>query len=85
MYFLPQDSVTFVWLMLLGVTGIVNITAFPGIFRSFDPSRAVLCMSNIPPRVYAFNDPSGFIRTKDFDNLAGVLLAVTGCEAMFAK
>lgn len=34
----------FIWLMLLGVTGIVNITAYPGIFRAFDPSRAVLCM-----------------------------------------
>jgi hypothetical protein len=31
------------------------------------------------------NDPLGFVRTKDYDNLAGVLLAVTGCEAMFAK
>ena len=29
--------------MLLGVTGIVNIVAYPGIFRAFDPSRAVLC------------------------------------------
>lgn len=57
MYFLPQDSVTFVWLMLLGVTGIVNITTFPGIFRSFDPSRAVLCMLNILSSVYALNDP----------------------------
>jgi len=27
----------------------------------------------------------GFVRTKNFDLLAGVLLAVTGCEAMFAK
>lgn len=27
----------------------------------------------------------GFVRTKTYDNLAGVLLAVTGCEAMFAK
>jgi len=30
--------------MLLGITGIVNITAYPGIFRAFDPSRAVLCV-----------------------------------------
>lgn len=27
----------------------------------------------------------GFVRTGNYDNLAGVLLAVTGCEAMFAK
>lgn len=26
-----------------------------------------------------------FVRTKDYDILAGVLLALTGCEAMFAK
>lgn len=26
-----------------------------------------------------------FVRTKQYDILAGVLLAVTGCEAMFAK
>ena len=85
MRFLPLDSVTFVWLMLLGITGIVNITTFPGIFRSFDPSRAVLCASNILSSVYVLNDSLGFLRTKDYDNLAGVLLAVTGCEAMFAK
>lgn len=35
--------------------------------------------------IIAFNDLSGFVRTKNYDNLAGVLLAVTGCEAMFAK
>lgn len=27
----------------------------------------------------------GFVRTGDYDALAGVLLAVTGCEALFAK
>lgn len=26
-----------------------------------------------------------FVRTRDYDILAGVLLAVTGCEAVFAK
>jgi len=26
-----------------------------------------------------------FVRTKNFDLLAGILLAITGCEAMFAK
>ena len=28
---------------------------------------------------------AGFVRTKRYDALAGVLLAVTGCEALFAK
>ena len=67
------------------MTGIINITTFPGIFRAFDPSRAVLCESNILSCVYILNNSLGFLRTKDYDNLAGVLLAVTGCEAMFAK
>lgn len=35
-------TVTFLWLALLAGTGIANITAHPGIFRAFDPSRAVL-------------------------------------------
>lgn len=26
-----------------------------------------------------------FVRTKNYDILAGVLLALTGCEAMFAR
>jgi hypothetical protein len=29
--------------------------------------------------------PADFVRTKDYDTLSGVLLAVTGCEALFAK
>ncbi|KAI0032636.1 potassium transporter [Vararia minispora EC-137] len=61
--------ITFVWILLLACTGIYNITTYPGIFRAFDPSRAV-----------AF-----FIRTKNYDYLAGILLAVTGCEALFAN
>ncbi|KAG8720565.1 hypothetical protein FRC08_018842 [Ceratobasidium sp. 394] len=61
--------VTLVWLLLLATTGIANITRHPGIFRAFDPSRAVLM----------------FVRTGQYDILAGVLLAVTGCEAMFAN
>ncbi|CUA70967.1 High affinity potassium transporter [Schwanniomyces occidentalis] [Rhizoctonia solani] len=61
--------VTMIWLLLLAATGIVNITQHPGIFRAFDPSRAVLL----------------FVRTKNYDILAGVLLAVTGCEALFAN
>jgi KUP system potassium uptake protein len=61
--------ITFVWLLLIGGTGIYNVTKFPGIFRAFDPSRAVMY----------------FVRTKNYDTLSGVLLAVTGCEALFAK
>ncbi|KAF8584646.1 potassium transporter [Ramaria rubella] len=63
------SPITLVWMILLAATGIVNITHYPGIFRAFDPSRAVLL----------------FVRTKDYDLLAGVLLAVTGCEAVFAN
>ncbi|KAJ7797662.1 potassium transporter [Mycena olivaceomarginata] len=58
-----------VWFLLLAGTGIYNITAHPGIFRAFDPSRAVML----------------FVRTGDYDILAGVLLALTGCEAIFAN
>ncbi|KAF8604432.1 potassium transporter [Ceratobasidium sp. AG-I] len=61
--------VTMIWMLLLAGTGIANITRHPGIFRAFDPSRAVML----------------FVRTKQYDILAGVLLAVTGCEAMFAN
>ncbi|KAJ7134907.1 potassium transporter [Mycena epipterygia] len=58
-----------IWFLLLAGTGIYNITTHPGIFRAFDPSRAVML----------------FVRTGDYDILAGVLLAVTGCEAIFAN
>ncbi|TCD71664.1 hypothetical protein EIP91_005430 [Steccherinum ochraceum] len=61
--------ITFVWFGLIAGTGIANITAHPGILRAFDPSRAVLL----------------FTRTGDYDLLAGILLAITGCEAMFAN
>ncbi|KAH9996962.1 potassium transporter [Russula compacta] len=61
--------ITTTWLLLLAGTGIFNISKFPGIFRAFDPSRAVMY----------------FVRTKDYDTLAGVLLAITGCEALFAN
>ncbi|KAG8800880.1 hypothetical protein FRC19_008514 [Serendipita sp. 401] len=63
------SPVTFIWIILLSITGIINITSYPGILRAFDPSRAVML----------------FMRTKKYDLLAGVLLAVTGCEAMFAN
>ena len=62
-------TVTAIWLALLGATGIYNIVSYPGIWRAYDPSRAVLW----------------FVRTGEYDTLAGVLLAITGCEAMFAN
>ncbi|KAF7364932.1 hypothetical protein MVEN_00363800 [Mycena venus] len=58
-----------IWFLLLASTGLYNITTHPGIFRAFDPSRAVLL----------------FVRTGNYDILAGVLLALTGCEAIFAN
>ncbi|KAG7440895.1 potassium transporter [Guyanagaster necrorhizus] len=58
-----------IWFLLLAGTGIYNITLYPGILRAFDPSRGVLL----------------FVRTKNYDILAGVLLAITGCEAIFAN
>lgn len=75
------------WFLLLIGTGIFNITTHPGIFRAFDPSRAVLRKSFkvSPMRSFAEIIPSVFVRTKNYDLLNGVLLAVTGCEAMFAK
>ncbi|KAF9468639.1 potassium transporter [Collybia nuda] len=61
--------ISIVWFLLIAGTGIYNITFFPGIFRAFDPSRAVLL----------------FVRTKNYDLLAGIVLALTGCEAVFAN
>ncbi|KJA24114.1 hypothetical protein HYPSUDRAFT_39261 [Hypholoma sublateritium FD-334 SS-4] len=63
------SPISFIWFLLLMGTGIYNITYYPGIFRAFDPSRAVLL----------------FVRTKDYSLLSGVLLALTGCEALFAN
>ena len=68
-------------------TGIYNITFAPGIFRAFDPSRAILRKL----RFFSLNQLLKkiicpvFVRTKNFSILSGVLLAVTGCEAVFAK
>jgi KUP system potassium uptake protein len=39
--------VAFVWFALIGSTGIYNIVSYPGIFRAFDPSRAILCQSPV--------------------------------------
>lgn len=51
------------------MTGAYNCHLYPGVWRAWDPSRAVLY----------------FIRTGNYDALSGVLLAVTGCEALFAN
>ncbi|GAA5914976.1 hypothetical protein JCM6882_001949 [Rhodosporidiobolus microsporus] len=58
-----------VWLLLCAVGGAINIAKHPGVFRAFDPSRAVLL----------------FVRTDDYDLLSGVILAITGSEALFAN
>ncbi|KAL8280080.1 hypothetical protein RQP46_007410 [Phenoliferia psychrophenolica] len=58
-----------IWLLTLAVSGIINITHFPGVFRAFDPSRGIML----------------FVRTGDYGLLGGVLLAITGVEAMFAN
>lgn len=58
-----------IWLLLLSGIGIYNITKHPAVFRAFDPSRAILF----------------FVRVKDLRPLSGVLLAITGVEALFAK
>lgn len=68
-------------------TGIYNCTFYPGIFRAFDPSRAILRKSF---GILPYADPSTnafavFVRTKNYDLLSGIFLAVTGSEAMFAK
>ncbi|KAJ7288009.1 potassium transporter [Mycena rebaudengoi] len=61
--------VSFIWFLLLAGTGVYNITTHPAVFRAFDPSRAVML----------------FVRTGNYDILAGVLLAATGSEAIFAN
>ncbi|KAL7409758.1 potassium transporter [Mrakia frigida] len=63
------SPVMLVWFLLLAGTGISNILAYPGIFRAVDPSRAIMF----------------FVRTKNYDALGGVILGLTGAEAMFAS
>ncbi|TRM65069.1 potassium transporter [Schizophyllum amplum] len=63
------SPIALIWFLLLAGTGIYNITRFPGIFRAFDPSRAVML----------------FVRTGHYDYLSGILLAFTGAEAIFAN
>lgn len=61
--------VTAIWLLLLGGCGITNIVSHPAVFRAFDPSRAVMF----------------FVRTRNYDALAGILLSVTGCEGLYSN
>lgn len=83
------SQVSFIWFLILIGTGIYNITFFPGIFRAFDPSRAILrewrddisCSLMLKKSCIFLV----FVRTKDYGLLSGVLLALTGCEALFAK
>lgn len=59
-----------IWLLLIAVEGIVNLSRYPSVFRAFSPSYAVLWFVN------------GYA---SYDSLAGVLLAITGVEAFFAN
>ncbi|GAA5928143.1 hypothetical protein JCM3775_002829 [Rhodotorula graminis] len=63
------SPVVTIWLLINAGVGIVNITHYPGIFRAFDPSRAVML----------------FVRTGNYDLLGGVILCITGVEALFAN
>ncbi|CAI2170500.1 6808_t:CDS:10 [Funneliformis geosporum] len=62
--------IVFLWLMTIASTGIWNITKHPEIMRSFNP-------------YYIFDY---FIRNKGvgFNSLGGVLLSITGVEALYA-
>jgi KUP system potassium uptake protein len=57
------------WFLALSITGIINIaTNDPTIFRAYNPAEAIQYL----------------IRTKDISVLGGILLAITGVEALFA-
>jgi len=61
--------VVIIWLLFLFSIGIYNCTLYPGIFRAFDPSRAILW----------------FVRARSISHLAGVLLCITGIEGLFVS
>lgn len=63
------SPVVTIWLLINFGVGVVNISHYPGIFRALDPSRAVML----------------FVRTGNYDLLGGVILCITGVEALFAK
>jgi KUP system potassium uptake protein len=57
------------WFLGLLITGAINIaTNDPGIFRAYNPAEAIAFL----------------MRTHDYTILGGILLAVTGVEALFA-
>lgn len=57
------------WFAALFITGIINIiNNDPGIFRAYNPAEAIHYL----------------VRTQDLNVLGGVVLAVTGVEALFA-
>jgi KUP system potassium uptake protein len=61
--------ITFLWFVAIFVTGIINIhTNDPGILRAYNPAEAIHYL----------------VRSKDINVLGGVLLAITGVEALFA-
>ncbi|CAG8622604.1 1225_t:CDS:2 [Funneliformis mosseae] len=62
--------IVFLWLVTIASTGIWNITKHPDILRSFNP----------------YNIFDYFIRNKGlgFNSLGGVLLSITGVEALYA-
>jgi KUP system potassium uptake protein len=72
--------------MSIAIIGGYNIASYPGILRAFDPSRAVMrllsyrSLLKLKPTYQLV-----FVRTKRYDYLMGVILALTGCEATFAK
>lgn len=65
------------------MSSIINVVTYPGIMRAFDPSRAVMCKSRTTLTPAVTDNPiPDFVRTKNYDALAGVLLSLTGCEAV---
>lgn len=53
-----------IWMLLIAVTGAYNISTHPAVFRACDPSRAIMY----------------FVRTGNYDAMAGVILTLTGAE-----
>ena len=62
------SPIVLLWMMSLMGVGLYNIVQYPAIFAAFNPGEA-------------FNF---LIRTQDYTILGGVVLAITGVEAMFA-
>jgi KUP system potassium uptake protein len=75
------------WHVLIAAIGIYNVTRHPMILHALDPSRAVMRKSakSCSPSCKAVTTGAVFVRTKNYDILSGVVLALTGCEAMFAR